>query len=175
MLRSDRVHLRPLRQDDLDELYRELNTLEHRGDHFPMGMWSEPGLRKKFELDGFWAEKEGMLVIVDPGGQIVGEIEFYPITSYLTGFELSYLVFGSEHRGKGYATEAVRLITRYLFARKRIERLQLDIHPDNVASQRVATKAGYTLEGVMRRCWFNNGRFHDLQIWSMVRDEQPPP
>jgi uncharacterized protein YndB with AHSA1/START domain len=86
-----------------------------------------------------------------------------PIGRYLTGFERSYRIFGTDHRGKGYAAEAVRFLSQYLFARKRIERLQLNIHPVNVTSQHVATEAGYTLEGVMRRCWFNDGRFHDLQ------------
>ena len=173
MLRSDLIHLRPVEHRDVDELYWEYNTLGHRGDYFPMGLWSESTFRRKFEEDGFWSENEGMLVMIDADDGLVGEIEYYPITEYLTGFELSYLVFGTDHRGKGYATEAVRLLSQYLFARKRIERLQLNIHPDNVASQRVATKAGYTLEGVMRRCWFNDGRFHDLEIWTMLRDEQP--
>jgi signal transduction histidine kinase len=44
--------------------------------------------------------------------------------------------------GKGHATEAVTLLTDYLFARLRIDRVQLNIHPENEASRRVATKAG---------------------------------
>jgi [ribosomal protein S5]-alanine N-acetyltransferase len=173
MLRSDLLHLRPVESRDLDELYREFNTLGHRGAYFPMGLRSEPTFRREFEENGFWSDDEGMLVLIDADDELVGEIEYFPITEYLTGFELSYLIFGTQHRGKGYATEAVRLLTRYLFARKPIQRLQLNIHPDNAASQRVAVKAGYTLEGVMRSCWFNDGRFHDLQIWSILRDEQP--
>ncbi len=171
MLSSEFLRLRPVRQVDLDTLYANLNDLDHRGPYFPLGLQAEPAFRRTFETDGFWTDREGMAVMLDAQGNIVGEIEFFPITSYLTGFELSYLVFGPEHRGKGYATEAVRLLTAYLFARERIERLQLNIHPDNVASQRVAEKAGYTREGLMRKCWFNQGRFHDLQVWSMLRDE----
>ena len=172
MLSSDRLRLRPVRQHDLEGLYTSLNELSYRGSYYPLGLHAEPVFNRKFETDGFWTDDEGMLVMVDADDHLVGEIEFFPITSYLTGFELSYLVFGPEQRGKGYATEAVRLLTAYLFARRRIERLQLNIHPDNVASQRVAEKAGYTLEGLMRKCWFNHGKFHDLQIWSMLREEQ---
>lgn len=174
MLSSDLLRLRPVAQSDLDELHTNLNDLAHRGPYFPLGLQAEPVFRRTFETDGFWKDREGMLVMVDPDGALVGEIEFFPITSYLTGFELSYLVFGREHRGKGYATEAVRLLTSYLFARERIERLQLNIHPDNLASQRVAEKSGYTREGLMRKCWFNRGRFHDLQVWSILREELPP-
>lgn len=171
LLRNDRIHLRPVHQRDLDELYRQFNTLEHRGAHFPMGLQAEPVFRRRFEETGFWSKTEGMLLIAEAHG-IVGEIEYYPITDYLTGFELSYLIFGTEHRGKGYATDAVTLMTQYLFAQHRIERVQLNIHPDNAASRRVAEKSGYTLESVMRKCWFNNGRFHDLEIWAILREEQ---
>ncbi|MDX1619638.1 MAG: GNAT family protein [Nitriliruptorales bacterium] len=175
MLRSDLLHLRPIQERDLDALYRQLNTLEHRGSYFPMGLQAEPVFRRRFEETGFWSKDEGMLLMVNAQGQIVGEIEYFPVTDYLTGFELSYLIFGAEHHGKGYATEAVRLMSQYLFAQHRIERLQLNIHPENTASRRVAEKAGYSLEGVMRRAWFNGGRFHDLEIWSILRDEQQIP
>lgn len=175
MLSSELLRLRPVRSSDLDTFLTQLNDLAHRGPHFPLGLHAEPAFRRKYETDGFWSDREGMLAMVDPDEDIVGEIEFFPIADYLTGFELSYLVFGPQRRGRGYATEAVRLLTAYLFARERIERLQLNIHPDNLASQRVAEKAGYTREGLMRRCWFNHGRFHDLQVWSMLRDELPSP
>jgi [ribosomal protein S5]-alanine N-acetyltransferase len=171
MLRSGLLHLRPVQQRDLDELYRQFNTLEHRGAYFPMGLQSEPVFRRRFEETGFWSKNEGMLLMAGTHDEVVGEIEYYPITDYLTGFELSYLIFGTEHHGKGYATDAVTLMTRYLFAQHRIERVQLNIHPDNAASRRVAEKSGYILESVMRQCWFNNGRFHDLEIWAMLREE----
>jgi [ribosomal protein S5]-alanine N-acetyltransferase len=173
MLRGERVHLRTVRERDLDDLYTNLNTLEYRGSYFPLGLQGEPTFRKAFDDNGFWAEGEGMLLMTDPDDNVVGEIEFFPITNYLTGYELSYLLFGTEHAGKGYTTEAVQLLTAYLFARLRIERLQLNIHPDNAASRRVAEKAGYTLEGLMRSCWFHRGEFHDLEIWSMIRSELP--
>lgn len=175
MLRSDLLHLRPVQQHDLDELYRQLNTLEHRGGYFPMRLQAEPVFRRRFDETGFWSKDEGMLLMVDAHDAIVGEIEYFPITDYLTGFELSYLLFGTEHHGKGYTTDAVRLLTQYLFAQHRIERVQLNIHPENAASRRVAEKSGYSLEGVMRQCWFHDGRFHDLEIWSILRDEQQVP
>ncbi len=113
-----------------------------------------------------------LLVTVD--GAVVGEIEFYPISQYLQGYELSYQLFDPACAGKGYATEAVALLSAYLLASKRVARLQLLIHPDNVASQRVAAKTGYELEGVSRRCWFHRGRFHDLQVWSLLGARSDP-
>ena len=173
MLQGKLLRLRTVRERDLDDLYSKLNDLQYRGSFFPLGLQAEPVFHRKFEENGFWGENEGMLLMTDPNDEVVGEIEFYPIVHYLVGYELSYLVFGSGHWGKGYATEAVRLLTAYLFARLRINRGQLAIHPENEASRRVAKKAGYMLEGVMRGCWFHKGNFHDLEIWSILRDELP--
>jgi ribosomal-protein-alanine N-acetyltransferase len=173
MLQGNVVRLRTIRERDLEELYSKMNDLDYRGSFFPLGLQAEPVFRRRFEESGFWGRDEGMLLMTDPNDEVVGEIEFYPLVDYLTGCELSYLVFGPDHWGKGYATEAVSLMTAYLFARLRIDRVQLAIHPENEASRRVATKAGYTLEGVMRRCWFHRGRFQDLELWSVLRDELP--
>ena len=78
-------------------------------------------------------------------------------------------MFGEQYSGRGYATEALGLLTEYLFSTKLMHRLQLSIRPDNLASRRVAEKCGYTQEGVMRSIAFSHGRFHDMELWSITR------
>jgi len=53
-------------------------------------------------------------------------------------------------RGKGRATRAVRLAASWALSEMRLGRLQLHTDPENVASQRVAERAGFTREGVLR-------------------------
>src|SRR5829696_411900 len=98
-----------------------MTDLDSRGGYFPLGATSEPALRAAFAKNGFWDTDEGMLLMVT-GSEIVGEIEYFPITHYLHGYEISYQLFGSEHAGRGYTTEAVDLLTRYLFGVKRVNR-----------------------------------------------------
>lgn len=170
MLRGNLISLRLITESDLDVLFELMSEVETRGDHFPMGLVSQATLRKQFSENGFWEKEEGMLLIVDSTSAIVGEIEFFPITSYLSGFELSYQLFGSQHAGKGYTTEAVQILSEYLFDRTKVNRLQLNIHPGNAASKRVAEKCGYELEGLMRQCWYHRGEYHDLEIWTRIRN-----
>ena len=173
MLHGDVVQLRLVREQDLGALYEFTTDLDSRGPYFPLGVQSEPDLNAAFAKNGFWGTDEGMLLIV-AGDDVVGEIEYFPITHYLQGYELSYQLFSASHAGKGYASDAVRVLTRYLFGRKRVNRVQLNIHPDNAASRRVATKCGFTFEGVMRGCWFHQGEFQDLEVWSLLRHEATP-
>jgi [ribosomal protein S5]-alanine N-acetyltransferase len=171
MLQGERISLRLVRERDLAALYDFETELEPRGSFFPLGVRSEPALRAEFEKSGLWGRDEGLLLITTPDDDIVGEIEFFPITHYLVGYEISYLLFGRRHAGRGYTSEAVRLLVAYLFGVKRVNRLQLNIHPDNEASRRVAQKCGFTFEGVMRGAWFHGGAYRDLEIWSILRDE----
>ena len=53
-------------------------------------------------------------------------------------------------RGKGRAIRAVRLMASWALPAMRLGRLQLHTDPENVASQRVAERAGFTREGVLR-------------------------
>ena len=53
-------------------------------------------------------------------------------------------------RGRGVATRAVRLLARWAFDSLGVVRLELTCGPDNVASQRVAERCGFTREGLMR-------------------------
>src|SRR5262245_33441525 len=55
-----------------------------------------------------------------------------------------------EARGRGAATVAVQLIARWAFDELGVQRLELTTAPENVASQRVAERAGFTREGVLR-------------------------
>lgn len=51
-------------------------------------------------------------------------------------------------RGRGVATIAVRLLAGWAFEELSLDRLLLTTHPDNVASQRVAERAGFRHEGI---------------------------
>jgi RimJ/RimL family protein N-acetyltransferase len=53
-------------------------------------------------------------------------------------------------RGRGVAMRALVLLSRWAIRERGVERLELTTHPDNIASQRVAEKAGFVREGVLR-------------------------
>jgi RimJ/RimL family protein N-acetyltransferase len=56
--------------------------------------------------------------------------------------EASYWTF-PQHRRRGYATRAVRLLARWAFDELGVERIELHVEPDNAGSRRVAERAGF--------------------------------
>jgi len=87
--------------------------------------------------------------------------------------EVGYWV-GAEARSRDVATTATRLATRWAFeVAPDLERLQLRADEQNIASNRVAEKAGFTREGVLRSSRYNVRlkRRVDFVMWSLLRSE----
>ena len=67
--------------------------------------------------------------------------------------------------------EAVNLLVRYLFETKRVNRVRLVIHPENIASRRLAEKCGFRHEGTARGAWYNQGRHQDVEIYAILHED----
>jgi RimJ/RimL family protein N-acetyltransferase len=84
--------------------------------------------------------------------------------------ELGYWAV-AEHRGRGVVPRAVRLLSRWIFESLPIERIGIAAEPGNAASRRVAEKAGFSFEGVLRSWFVNKGRRRDAAMYSLIRGE----
>jgi RimJ/RimL family protein N-acetyltransferase len=81
--------------------------------------------------------------------------------------ELGYVIT-PRARGRGVATDALDLLTRWAFAELEARRIELLIAVENEASKHVARKAGYVKEGVLRSLYFKQARWEDTEIWSRL-------
>jgi RimJ/RimL family protein N-acetyltransferase len=88
--------------------------------------------------------------------------------------ELGYAVAPAA-RGRGVAGRCVQLLTRWAFDELGVIRLVLDIDVSNSASEQVARRGGYRLEGVRRSAHVKEGRRADVGVWSRLRDDPPVP
>ena len=174
MLHGSSITLRPVREADLDELYTAHADIRNRGAYFPLGVMSEARFKREFAEHGFWQKEEGMLLIIGPDGDIAGHVEFFRPVNYWAAWELSYQLYDDRFAGRGWVSEAVQLMVDYLFGAKKPDRIQLAIAPANAASRRIAEKCGFTLEGMARSAFFNDGRGQDLLIYSLLRDDPRP-
>ncbi|MFB4282412.1 GNAT family N-acetyltransferase [Nonomuraea sp. MTCD27] len=110
------------------------------------------------------------LAMADADGLIVGAISLFK-TSWTAGTaEVGYGVHPL-YRGRGFATEAVRGLTHWAFKTVGLRRIDLTANLDNLASLRVACKAGFTWEGVLRDAVLDGDGTHDLVIFGLLRHD----
>ena len=81
-------------------------------------------------------------------------------------YEVAYLA-GAEGRGRGLMTRAVRLLCDWLLE-EGIGRIELRTHPENLASQRLAERAGFTREGLERKSIWLHDQRQDAIVWSLL-------
>ncbi len=103
----------------------------------------------------------------DDAGQFLGCVMAFGIETDEGKAELGYMVAPAA-RGRGVATEALRLLTDWGFTERGLVRLELLISVDNTASIRVAERAGYVREGVLRSLLVKDGRREDHELWSCL-------
>lgn len=81
--------------------------------------------------------------------------------------EVAYAV-AADARGFGLAPEAVDAVTVALILVHGFQRVELRVAPGNLASRRVAEKAGFTYEGLLRNAGCVHSGRVDLEVWSLV-------
>ncbi len=73
--------------------------------------------------------------------------------------------------GKGVATRATRLAARFGFEQLGLKRIEIVAAVNNVASQRVAERAGAVREAVLRKRLFIRGESQDAVMFSLIRED----
>ena len=169
MLIGNLITLRRIDWEDLDKLMLLESETIVRSDFFQFDSYSEVEYRKLFHKTSFWNEKHGTLLIIDSNDEIIGCIGYNDRCVIYDGYQLFYIIYKQNNRGKGYISEALQLFVCHLFETRRINRLQLYTHTENIASQRVAEKCGFSFEGIARGASYHKGIYNDITIYSILR------
>jgi RimJ/RimL family protein N-acetyltransferase len=173
---GERVRLREATLDDADVVDAWAGDTVMHGEYNDFGMPKPPTLAENL-ADGkrmVRADRGTLLVVRIEDDAIIGDIGWHTV-SYGPNSESRALNIGlaliPDARGKGYGTEAQRLMAELLFDLFDIERVEASTDVENIAEQRSLEKAGFIREGVLRRAQFRAGTFHDLVGYSFVRSD----
>ena len=174
MLEGRDIRLRLREREDLDFLFEFKNNINYYGEYEaiqPQISRTEAEKRnenpEKTDADWTW------FVIEKNDGTKIGFILHF--TNQPRGWiEIGYALLPAE-MGKGYGTEAVRILVDYLFLSKDIMRIQATTDVRNIPSQKVLEKVGFKKEGIIRKSDFMRGEWADDIFYSILREEWKGP
>jgi RimJ/RimL family protein N-acetyltransferase len=114
-------------------------------------------------------------VVPAGGGELLGSVSLHSIDPGQADAEIGYWTVPAV-RGRGIAGAAVVAVCGWAFPALGLDRVELLHAVENPASGRVAAKAGFVLEGRLRRSYrYGDGHKHDELLWSRLADDPPPP
>lgn len=175
MSKISNIYIRPLILSDSVELLslekRNRAFFENYSIEHPENYWT---LESHKELIVKWEQntkKEleyrfGIFKIGDD--TLIGTIGLFqvfrgPRESALLGYSLD-----REHNGKGYTTEATKLVVNFAFEILKLHRIEAGVMPDNIGSIRVLEKAGFHKEGIALKNVKINGAWEDHQMLAII-------
>ena len=170
---DDEVTLRPLDEADLVILDRLTQDPAAVGEFAWFG-WHKLGqYRRSWADNRLISDDDGILMVVR-GEDRLGIVSWRKVPSTPACYYWSIgIALLPEARGKGFGTQAQRLLARYLFAHTTVQRIEAATEVGNVAEQRALEKAGFTREGVHRSTSWRDGAYRDGVWYSMLRSDQP--
>jgi RimJ/RimL family protein N-acetyltransferase len=170
LLEGKNVNLKVVEKEDLPLFTDWHNNPEFIGEY----VWLPQNTRTEREkwYDSLPSDAK-FFFIEKKDGTKVGTIAHFPAANKL-GAEIGYILTPNE-RGKGYCTEAVKMMVDYLFLSRNIVRIQALTDVKNVGSQRVLEKAGFSKEGILRKLSFTRGEWRDNTVYSILREEWKEP
>jgi RimJ/RimL family protein N-acetyltransferase len=104
--------------------------------------------------------------VVDIQGEVIGSIGFGKIENHKA--HLGYWL-AEKYWNQGIMTEAVKLITKFGFEKLKLKRIEAFVFTFNKASKRVLEKAGYKLEGILRKNSKKGNKFFDDYLFAKIR------
>ena len=170
MIRTERLLLRPLHQDDLPhlqqyatrpEFYRYLPIVEQTPE--TVAAFLEQRLAKAKEN-----EKQRWDFAIEPhgAGHLIGTIRLSIAQDRHTA-DIGYGL-NSDFQGLGYMTEAVRAVLNFGFGELGVHRISATTAVENIASCRVLEKVGMIQEGLLRQDKLVRGQWCDSFLYAIL-------
>lgn len=169
VLRGTKVILRPADDADPPKFVPWLGDME-----VTRYLGRRAGVALYQEVDFFKSvgeAKDTVLWVIEAEGEPIGATGIHAI-DWQNAHATTGIVIGRRDAwGKGYASEAMTLRTRYAFRELNLRKLMTEVFVDNPASRRALEKSGYRTVGVHREHFFTAGRWHDVWLGEVLRSE----
>ncbi len=165
-LEGEEVELRTLEKDDAERLRDIANHPEVRkyiGVRAPLNL-----LREEKLIEEETENDEHLMFAIHTGGEIIGSISLKKIEPQVA--ELGIMI-DPGHHGKGYGTEASRMLVEHAFKQLNHHKLYAWVFETNQKSARVWEKLGFRQEAELDSHFLMDGEFKKAYIYGLLKGE----
>ncbi|MFM1650700.1 GNAT family N-acetyltransferase [Brevibacillus sp. B_LB10_24] len=169
-----RIVLREYMQEDLPHMREWVNDPEivnQLSDIFlyPQTLNDTEGfLQAMLEKRG---EQRGFVIAHKDTAAYIGQIDLHQIDWKNRVAEMGIVIGRACDQGKGYGSEAVRLLQGFVFERLNLHKLELKVHDFNAQAYHCYLKCGFREEGRIRQKYYLNGTYHDVIYMGILKTE----
>jgi RimJ/RimL family protein N-acetyltransferase len=171
MLESTNVYLRPVEKEDMELIYKALQNPEVRRLTGSKRVFTRPQLDQYFERISSDSSRVDFTICLKENNEPIGDIALMDISQSNRSAVTRIAINEEVHYGKGYGTEAMKLMLDFAFGVLNLHRVQLDVYSYNERAIKSYEKAGFKVEGRIRDELYYNHAYHDSIIMGILEDE----
>ncbi len=169
-LKGEIIYLRALEPKDLDFLYElenDENIWEISETVTPYSKLVLKNYLKNSQQD-IYQVKQLRLAICNKQHTIVGLIDLFDFNPTHKRAGVGIIIKEESSRGKGYGTEALKLLINYAFTHLQLHQIYANIMAHNTPSIKLFTKLGFKEVGVKKEWRFVNGTYKDEILYQLI-------
>lgn len=177
---GDRIRLRAAEREDIPTFLRWINDVDVAENLLFITPWSSIEEEQWFDsmMEKQPAEHVLVIEIKDQESnqeyRAIGTCQFVDINWRNRSSEVGIMIGDKTLWDQGYGTEVMRLLLDHGFASLNLHRIWLQVLTKNKRGIRAYEKAGFLHEGKFRQSEYQHGRYHDVQLMSVLKDEWQP-
>lgn len=167
---GERIYLSPRNSEDVEkytEWMNDFETTDYTGrSHQIVTIEAE----KKY-LEENINEEAVFAIIESKEDKLIGTLGLHNVNHFKRTATLGIFIGDKEYRGKGYGTDAIRLILDYGFNYLNLNNIKLDLMEFNERALICYKKCGFKEYGRRRKCNFINGKYYDTIEMDILSEE----
>jgi len=127
---------------------------------------------KDFVIDSADTSKKLFTIMLKEENIPIGRVIISRINCHENSLDITKIFIGElKKQNLGYGREAIEALLEYAFFDLNMERVTLDYFVENKRAERLYKKMGFEYEGLMRNACIKDGKYYDLKLMSMLRNE----
>jgi RimJ/RimL family protein N-acetyltransferase len=165
------VYLRPLEREDariLTQWFNDPEVTDTLRTYRPMTVPFEEAFIRRIAKS---STDVGLAIMVREGDRFIGVCGLSEVDIRNRHAAFGINIGDKEAWGKGYGTEATKLLLRHAFLTLNLNRIWLEVYEYNPRALHVYEKLGFVIEGRLRQDMFRAGRYWDTIIMGILRQE----
>jgi RimJ/RimL family protein N-acetyltransferase len=168
---GEKIYLRPVEREDaprLEAYFNDPEVTRNLAVYRPMNLAAE----EEFVAALNRSEHELVLgIAVKQSDALVGTVGLHRIEAKDRHAGFGIAIGAKTEWGKGYGSEATRLVLEHAFSTLNLNRIWLHVYAENQRAIRVYEGIGFVREGVLRQHGYREGRYADTVVMGILRDD----
>ncbi len=167
------VRLRAYKKEDIDIVVKYINDEEVKKNTSPgiPYIYTREDEEKWYEANTALSDTYSFAIETLKDSVYLGGCGINEVDWKNSKVVIGIFIGNKEYWNKGYGTDTVRVLIKFIFEQMNINKIKLNVYSFNERAIKCYEKCGFKTEGVLREEIYRDGKYHDEIVMGLLKRE----